>query len=261
MSLEGKNLVIIGGTSGIGLSAGKAFVKAGALVVAVGLDKDHFQEAEQIYDGNGLVIQGDARLEKTSKTAIRECTHLYGRVDGLLHVAGGSGRKWGDGPLHELTLEGWNKTMELNMTSVMLSNRAVINAFLIQKTGGSIVNIGSVLGSSPAPKFFHTHAYASAKSALNGFSKSVAAFYAPYNIRVNVVSPALVDTPMSKRAQDNEAIMDFIKTKQPLDHGRIGKPGDLDTLISFLLSDDASFITGQVIHVDGGWEISDGQYQ
>ena len=92
-----------------------------------------------------------------------------------------------------------------------------------------------------------------------GFAKSIAAYYAPYNIRVNVIAPSLVETPMSQRAVDDDAIMQFIKTKQPLDGGRIGIPGDVDGAAVFLLSDRAKFITGQVIAVDGGWSISEGQ--
>lgn len=260
ISLHGKNLIIIGGTSGIGLSAGQTFVKAGAKVVAVGMDNVHMPTVRKIYGINGLVIPGDACKQATSKFAIEECVQRYGSVDGLLHVAGGSGRKWGDGPLHELTLEGWNKTLELNLTSVMISNQVAIQTFLDQKAGGSIVNIGSVLGNNPSAKYFHTHAYAAAKSALQGFSKSIAAYYASENIRINVVAPALVKTPMSERAQHNKEIMHFIKSKQPLDGGRMGKPEDLDALLCYLLSDASSFMTGQVICVDGGWQVSEGQY-
>ena len=128
------------------------------------------------------------------------------------------------------------------------------------KQGGAILNMSSVLGFSPSPKLFGTHAYAATKSAVKGFSKSIAAYYAAYNIRVNVIAPALIETPMSQRAAEDEAIMQFIQTKQPLDGGRIGMPQDADGAAVFLLSDHAKFITGQVIAVDGGWSISEGQY-
>lgn len=174
-------------------------------------------------------------------------------------MAGGSGRKMGDGPLHELTLEGWNKTMELNLTSLMLSNQAAIRQFLKQETGGVILNMGSVLGYSPSPQYFSTHAYAAAKSAVIGFTKSVAAYYARNNIRANVIAPALVKTPMARRAAGDDAILRFIKTKQPLDGGRIGHPSDLDALAVYFMGDQSMFTTGQVVAVDGGWTISEGQ--
>jgi NAD(P)-dependent dehydrogenase (short-subunit alcohol dehydrogenase family) len=176
----------------------------------------------------------------------------------LYHVAGGSGRKMGDGPLHELTLEGWNKTMELNLTSLMLSNQAAVKKFLEKKQSGTILNMGSVLGYSPSPQFFSTHAYAAAKSAIIGFTKSIAAYYAKDNIRINVIAPALVETPMAQRAAKDEVILNFIKTKQPLDGGRIGRPEDLDGLAVYFMSDLSKFTTGQVIAVDGGWTVSGG---
>ncbi|MBD0299055.1 MAG: SDR family oxidoreductase, partial [Nitrososphaera sp.] len=172
----------------------------------------------------------------------------------------GSGRKFGDGPLHQITLEGWQYTLQLNLTSLMLSNRAAVQAFLEQQQPGVIVNMSSVLGFSPSPRYFATHAYAAAKAAIIGFSKSIAAHYASQNIRVNVIAPALIETPMSQRAAGDDAILQFIKTKQPLDGGRIGIPEDVDGAAVFLLSDQSKFITGQVLSVDGGWTVSEGQY-
>ena len=141
----------------------------------------------------------------------------------------------------------------------MLSNRAAIRTFQEQNSGGAILNMGSVLGFSPSPKYFSTHAYAATKAAIIGFSKSVAAYYAELNIRVNVIAPALVETPMAQRAAQDQTIMDFIKTKQPLDGGRIGRVSDLNGACCLLLSDQSKFITGQVLAVDGGWSISEGQ--
>ena len=119
--------------------------------------------------------------------------------------------------------------------------------------------MGSVLGFSPAPEYFSTHAYAAAKSAVIGFSKSVAAYYAKYNIRVNVIAPALVETPMASRAANDDSILSYIKLKQPLDGGRIGRPEDLDGLAVYFMSKYSKFTTGQVVAVDGGWSISEGK--
>jgi NAD(P)-dependent dehydrogenase (short-subunit alcohol dehydrogenase family) len=126
--------------------------------------------------------------------------------------------------------------------------------------GGTILNIGSVLGFSPSPKYFVTHAYSAAKSAVVGFTKSLAAYYASQNIRINLLAPALVETPMSERASKDETILNFIKTKQPLDGGRNGRPEDLDGAAIFFMSDASKFATGQTLYVDGGWEVSEGQY-
>lgn len=257
--LENKKLVIIGGTTGIGLSAAKAFIDHGAKVVVAGRNADNVKKVKNTLGNNAKTISGDAINPVTAINAIDLCIKTFGGFNGLYHVAGGSGRKMGDGPLHELSLKGWNKTIELNLNSLMLSNQAAINQFIKQDTGGTILNMGSVLGFSPSPEYFSTHAYAAAKSAIIGFSKSVAAYYAKNNIRVNVIAPGLVETPMALRAAADEKILSFIKTKQPLDGGRIGQPEDMDGLAVYFMSDYSKFTTGQVVAVDGGWSISDGK--
>lgn len=259
--LEDKTIVIIGGTTGLGLSAAKAFVSQGARIVVVGRNPDSCDEAQkQLGSQVAAAIQGDASQPATAEKAIHRAISHFGSFDGLYHVAGGSGRKYGDGPLHELTVEGWNKTFELNLTSLMLSNQAAVQQFLKQKTGGTILNVGSVLGYSPSPKYFTTHAYAATKSAIIGFTKSIAAYYAKDNIRVNILAPALVETPMSQRASQDDVILNFVKTKQPLDGGRNGQPTDLDGAAVYFMSDYSKFTTGQVLAVDGGWGVTEGQY-
>jgi len=254
-----KSIVIIGGTTGMGLSAARAFVDHGARIIVVGRHEESAANAKILLGSNADVMVGDAVNPSTATDAIELCMNRFGSFDGLYHVAGGSGRKMGDGPLHELTLEGWNKTIELNLTSMMLSNQAAVKQFLSRNTKGTILNLGSILGQSPSPHYFATHAYAAAKSATIGFSKSIASYYAKNNIRVNVLVPALVETPMAQRAAEDEQIQAFIKTKQPLEGGRIGQPSDLDGLAVYFMSDFSSFTTGQVIAVDGGWSISEGQ--
>ena len=259
MWLENKKIVVIGGTTGMGLSAALAFVREGAQVVVVGRNSESCAAAEQRLEGNGLAMSGDASDPQTAPKAIALCQQIFGGFDGLFHVAGGSGRRHGDGPLHDITLDGWNYTVNLNLTSLMLSNQAAVRAFRAQGGGGTILNMGSVLGSSPSPTYFATHAYAAMKSGVIGFTKSVAAYYANENIRVNVLAPALVETPMAQRATQDDTIMAFTKTKQPLDGGRIGQADDLDGAAVYFMSDHSAFTTGQVLTVDGGWSVSEGQ--
>ena len=257
--LEGKSIVVIGGTTGLGLSAARAFIQNGANVVAVGRDHEHVESAQEQLGKWAYAMSGDAILPSTAGAAIAEAVSRFGKLDGLYHVAGGSGRRFGDGPLHEITDEGWRKTMDLNLNSVFYSNRAAAKQFLNQKTSGSVLNVSSVLGWSPSPEFFSTHAYASAKAAIIGLTKSCAARYARDRIRFNVLAPGLVATPMSQRAQSNEEIVSFIRSKQPLDGGRIGEPADFDGAAVFFMSDASKFTTGQVLAIDGGWSLSDGQ--
>lgn len=261
MLLENKKIVIIGGTTGIGLAATKAFIREGACVAALGLDEAACKKIENELGNKVRTLTGDATTEGTAEQAIDLCKMEFQGFDGLYHVAGGSGRRMGDGLLHELSLEGWNKTFELNLTSLMLSNRAAVRAFLDEKKSGVILNMASVLGYSPSPRYFVTHAYAAAKAAVIGYTRSIAAYYAKENIRINAIAPGLIRTPMSKRAAEDDQILDFVKTKQPLDGGRIGTPEDLDGAVCYFMSDQSRFTTGQVLSVDGGWDLSEGQYK
>ena len=258
LPLAGKTIVIIGGTTGLGLSAAKAIIAAGGRVVVVGKDPETTTTAELVLGQKALAFTGDATDSTTAERAIGEAVAACGGMHGLYHVAGGSGRRFGDGALHELTDEGWRKTLDMNLTTLMYSNRAAVRHFMQEGKGGVILNMGSVLGWSPSPRHFASHAYAAAKAGIVGFSKSTAAFYAPHNIRVNVLAPALVETAMSRRAVENTEIMSFIRAKQPLDGGRVGTPEDLDAAVVWFLGDASRFCTGQVLAVDGGWTVSEG---
>jgi NAD(P)-dependent dehydrogenase (short-subunit alcohol dehydrogenase family) len=258
--LKDKSILIVGGTSGIGITASKAFVEEGAKVLAIGLETEESKFLQSQFPKEITFKYKDAREEKTVSMAIEVCIELYGSFDGLYHIAGGSGRKFGDGPLHEMSLEGWDETFNLNLTSMMLSNRAAVNSFLKHRKSGSILNLSSVLGSHPSPRYFTTHAYATSKAAIEGLVKSTAAYYAKNNIRINAIAPGLVESPMSKRAMEDEAIQNFIRTKQPLDGGRNGNPKDLIGAAIYFMSDYSRFTTGQLLKIDGGWSVSEGQY-
>ncbi|HET8737763.1 MAG TPA: SDR family oxidoreductase [Pricia sp.] len=259
MDFSDTTYIIMGGTTGMGMAAAKALKTNGANVLVVGRNPQNCTQAEEVLGEGALALSGDATDPKTSTAAIEIAHNAFGNITGLFHVAGGSGRHWGDGPLHTITQEGWDKTLELNLTSMMLSNQAIVKYFLEHKKKGVILNMGSVLGYSPSPTYFTTHAYAAAKSAIIGFSKSIASYYAQYNIRINVVAPSLFITPMAKRAAEDAEILEFLKTKQPLDGGRPGTSEDINSAVLMFLHPDSKFITGQVLAVDGGWTISEGQ--
>ncbi|MDX1951438.1 MAG: SDR family oxidoreductase [Verrucomicrobiota bacterium] len=258
-TLDSKVIVIIGGTTGLGFSAARAFIARGARVVVVGRNPNSCATAQSQLGDSARALPGDAMDPLVAPRAIQLAVETFGKFTGLYHVAGGSGRKFGDGPLHEISDHGWTATLDLNLTSLFYSNRAATLQFLQQGGGGTVLNMGSVLGFSPSPKYFSTHAYAAAKAAIIGLTKASASFYAPHNIRFNVVAPALVETPMAQRAVNNPTISHFIPTKQPLDGGRVGAAEDLDGAAVLFMSDQSRFITGQVLAVDGGWTHSDGQ--
>ena len=259
--LEEKSIVIVGGSSGLGLSAAQACAVEGAHLVLVGRDEEKCQRAQDSIDGPVTYFVGDAMKAATAEAAVALAVSTFGRLDGLYHVAGGSGRRRGDGPLHEISDEGWQYTLNLNLDSLFFANRAAVQQFLSQGTGGSVLNMSSVLAGSPSPQFFATHAYAATKAGAIGLTKAAAAYYASQRIRFNVIAPALVDTPLAQRAVADTEIMQYIRTKQPLDGGRIGVPSDADQAVVYFLSDDSNFVTGQVLAVDGGWTVSEGQHE
>ncbi|MEC9349716.1 MAG: SDR family oxidoreductase [Planctomycetota bacterium] len=257
-ALDGKVVVVVGGTSGLGRSGVEACLEAGARVVAVG------RSLEKVEAVNGLGSEvfgqvGDAAEPGCAEAAIDEAESRFGGFDGLYHVAGGSGRSAGDGPLHELTDEGIDYTLRLNLFSVIYSNRAAARRLSKSRRRGSVLNMSSVLAFAPAGAHFATHAYAAAKAGIIGLTRSAASKYAACDIRFNAIAPALVETPMSERAQESPKILEYTRRRQPLDGGRIGQARDADGAVVYFLSDQSAFVTGQVVSIDGGWEVSDGQ--
>lgn len=256
---EASVAAIMGGTTGLGLSAARALVKKGWKVALLGRNPDSLESALSELGESAVGRAADACDPEAAPTLIEKAVKSFGHLDALYHVAGGSARSQGDGPLHELTDEGWHRALDHNLNSLLYSNRAAVRRFRDQGNGGVILNMGSVLGFSPSPTHFATHGYAATKAAVIGFTKSIASYYAKEGIRANVVAPALVETPMSKRAAGNDRIMGYVKSKQPLDGGRIGVPEDLDAAVLYLLSEESKYVTGQVLAVDGGWSVSEGQ--
>src|SRR5207253_3551250 len=155
--------------------------------------------------------------------------------------------------------EGWQITLDANLKSTFLTNRAAVRHFRSQKRPGVILNMASVLGFAPSPYYFDTYAYAATKGGIIAMSRLAAARYAADGIRINVIAPGLIDTPMATRAAHDPAIVAFLRTKQPLAGGP-GRPEDCSDAAVFLCSDAARLVTGVVLPVDAGWSISEGQY-
>jgi len=212
--------VVTGSQGGIGSATVRAFEGAGFTVTGIEVDDD----AEAVFRG-------------------------LGALDVLVCAHGISGRKLGDGPVDTCTDEAWDTVLETNLRSVFVYCRRAI-PLLRAAGGGAIVTVSSVLGLVGGDDDFATHAYAASKAGLIGLTRAMAATYAKEGIRCNVVCPGLIETPMSRRAQEDAAIRARLPELQPLT-GDFGKPEDVAEAALYLAT--APFVTGAVLPVDGGW--------
>jgi NAD(P)-dependent dehydrogenase (short-subunit alcohol dehydrogenase family) len=260
---EGR-ICLITGSTGMAASAARALVTEGASVFVTSRTAEHAGGlVDEIVAAGGRAEWATADLAKEdeAEAAVAACIGAFGRIDALYNVAGISGRRLGDGPLHEATLTGWEGVMAANATSLFLVARATVRQMLTQPpdadgSRGVLLTMSSTLARQPSPTHFATHAYAASKGAIESFTRAVAAYYAPHGIRANAIAPSLVATPMSERAQGDAAIVAYLREKQPLAGGPI--EADAITPVALhLLSREARMVTGQVIDVDAGWAVSE----
>ncbi len=257
-SLEGKVTIVTGASSGIGHAAAMRFAQEGASVLMAARRAEQLEAAAHAVEaiaGRAHVgfLSTDVTREDQVESLIRTAVARWGRLDGIFNAAGISGRRFGDGPADACTLDGWNTVIEANLTSMFLCTKHALTAML-PAGQGSIVNLASVLGIVGGDEDFATHAYAASKGGIISFTRAVASYYAPQGIRANVVAPGLIRTAMSVRAQESPQILAKLPQLQPLT-GDFGAAEDVASAALYLLSDDARFVTGTVLPVDGGWTV------
>jgi NAD(P)-dependent dehydrogenase (short-subunit alcohol dehydrogenase family) len=264
--LEGRTCLIVGGTRGIGLAAARRFLLEGARVVVAGQSSESGSSPVEPLVAIGPVWETPLELGLGEPEVLRMFAFgldvLGGRLDILLHVAGISGRRFGDGPLDECSEDAWDQVMQINAKGVFLTNREAVRRMLLQPADplglrGSVVNVGSVVERSPSPVHFGTLAYAASKGAVRALTLAAAARYAPDRIRFNLVVPGLIDTPMAARAVNDGRIRSYITTKQPIAGGP-GSAEDVAEAALYLCEPASRFVTGAELVVDGGWCISEG---
>lgn len=244
---------MITGAGGISSAGARLAAAEGARVFVISIDEDQCRSLTDTIDGSAYSV-ADLTDEDQTVVAFDAARQHLGAIDGVFAVAGGSGRRHGDGALHEMSLDAWSRTFQTNGDPMFLAAREAIRA--MRGRGGSVVLVGSVLATSPVPRMFATHAYASIKGAGNALVTALASHYAPQGIRVNLIAPGLVDTAMSARAAADPEIVSYAARKQPLAKGMID-PDDVARAAIFLLSDESAQITGQVLTVDGGWSVTE----
>ena len=255
MQLQDKVAIITGGGSGIGQATACLFASEGAQVIIFEIDGPSAAATLSLmkgpHQGSSMLI--DVTRPDQVETSMAEVAARFGGLDILVNVAGGSGRKWGDGPVADCSLVGWEKTLDLNLNSLFYCCKYALSVMQSQNRG-AIVTVSSVLGAVGGDEDFATHAYAASKGAAISLTRSIAAYYAPLGIRANVILPGLIATPMSKRAQQSEHIRARLPQLQPLT-GDFGSPLDVAQAAVYLASEAAAFVTGAVLTVDGGWTV------
>jgi NAD(P)-dependent dehydrogenase (short-subunit alcohol dehydrogenase family) len=250
-------VVLVTGSTGIaGATAERAAAEGAAVFVVSRTEANARDLAKRV---GGAWAAADLTDEREVGAAVTAAIDQFGRIDGLFSAVGGSGRRFGDGPIHDVTGEAWDATLSLNLRSHALVCARVVRQMREQperedRSRGSVLLLGSVLASAPVPEYFATHAYAAAKGGLVALMTTMAATYIRDRIRVNMLAPGLTDTPMAARAAHDQAILSYTARKQPL-AGPLLDPDEVAKAAIFFLSDESRAVTGQSLAIDGGWSL------
>lgn len=236
-----KVAIITGGASGIGLATAKKLLSEGANVVLVDWNQDVSDIAKSL-SNNCIGIRCDVSSDTDVQKCVNEVIEKFGHIDYLVANAGIGG---GPNKAHEVSVDEWNKVIGVNQTGIFLMNKYVIGEML-KTGGGAIVNTSSMYGLVGTTMSF---AYSASKGAINQMTRSLALTYARNNIRVNAVAPGYVDTPILALVPDEAK--NAMANQLPI--GRLGKDVEIASLICYLLSDEATFITGAIVPIDGGF--------
>ncbi len=236
-----KVAVVTGGASGIGLATVKKLLSEGIAVAMVDLN-DKVEEMANQFGEDCVGIKCDVSNEDDVKACVSKVVERFGHIDYLVANAGIGG---GANKPHEVDINEWNKVVAVNQTGIFLMNKYVI-CEMLKNGGGAIVNTSSMYGLVGSTTSF---AYSATKGAITQMTRSIALTYARDNIRVNAIAPGYVDTPILAMVPDD--IKQVMANQLPM--GRLGRDVEIANLISYLLSDNASFITGAIVPIDGGY--------
>jgi NAD(P)-dependent dehydrogenase (short-subunit alcohol dehydrogenase family) len=248
MALQSKVVLVTGGTSGIGREAAVLFAKAGAKVVVAGRREAEGNETVELVraaSGDALFVKTDVSKASEVETLVKKAVEKFGRLDVAFNNAGIEG-VWV--PIISQSERDWDRTIEINLKGVWLCLKYEIRQMLKQGGGGSIVNMSSIaglMGSAGAA------AYGASKHGVIGLTKAAALENARNGIRVNAVCPAVIETPMGERLFGAPEMKKYALGLHPI--GRLGTPADVANAVVWMCSDNASFMTGQSLVLDGGF--------
>jgi meso-butanediol dehydrogenase/(S,S)-butanediol dehydrogenase/diacetyl reductase len=242
----GRVAVITGGASGIGLAIARRFAAEGGHVVANDIDPDRVAALASVLGASGIAMQGDVTREDDVAALFAAAQTRFGAVDASFHVAGANRH----GYIARMVEADWDFTVDLCLKGVMFAMKHAAQAMLKQGSG-AMVNIASLNAHVP----MHAGAaYSAAKAGVEMLTKNGALELTPAGIRVNAILPGLVQTPLTKRLFDNPDIHAAFMERIP--RGRAAQPEEIAAPALFLASDDASYVSGASLLVDGAWAVS-----
>jgi len=246
MKLAGKIAIVTGGSRGIGFAIAKILSESGATVVITSKDSEKIKKAEsKIFNSFGITCNIKKKTEV--QNVVNQTIEKFGKLDILVNNAGIFPKIK---QLHEIDENEWNEVLDVNLTGQFRFTKEAIPH--LQKTSGCIINISSDAGLK-AYENFNVDAYSASKAALITLTKCWALEYAKDKIRINCICPGVVDTDMTKPFLKNQRDIEFMNNEHPL--GRIGQPEEIGKAALYFASDDASWVTGAILTVDGGESI------
>lgn len=254
MRLRDKVAVVTGASSEIGLEISKRFVEEGAMVVLIGRNREKLEKARSAiknHEARTVAIPCDITNESQVIQTVDQINQHYGKIDILVNNAGAI-----NDPVHfhEMKESDWTALVNTNIFGTFHMTKSVIVKMLENKKG-SIINIGSISSERAIPKV-HLTVYCTTKAAINMFTKGIAIEYARRNIRCNCVNPGIINAGMIKPYLEYPEARKVLEDRQPIN--RIGEPLDVANAAVYLASDEASWISGVILNVDGGKSASEG---